>query len=86
MSDVKKVVVVRKKVSPIVTSWESDKVMGKRARKTRARAVRAEGRDFFTFCWNSEKFKVFAEKCIKAGERPNEVVWAMIEDSMRSKE
>jgi len=84
MSEERKVVIVKRMSARRATPLWSDtpERMTKGVRKSKAQAMREEGRDFFTFCWDAGKFHEFAERCTREGTRPNEVLWSLIQKEM----
>jgi hypothetical protein len=80
MSETKRVVIVKKKAVMALPSVTE--TFGRKARKTRARKARQEGMEFFTFCFQADKFTEFAEMCESKGKRPGEIVWSMIQREM----
>lgn len=88
---VKRVIVVRKKVEPVEKVQESHKkpyskatirFLTKAAQRHEAKMLRQNGCDYFGFFFNVEKFVMFAEKCHAQGIKPNEYVWGLIKKDM----
>ncbi len=80
MSDVKRVVVVRKRVVAPVA--DTGKKYSKSERKAYREAQIASGKRFHNFWWDEAKFSEFAAHCEATGVKPNEYLWGMIAREM----
>lgn len=80
MSDVKRVVVVRKVVPK--TPVEIIKKPTKAERKAYGEAMRAQGKKFCNFWWDESLFGEFAKKCEASGMKPNDYLWSLIKKDM----
>lgn len=75
-------VVVKKQATPDASLIRKQRQQLRADLRLISKILRQEGRDYFVFFWDVDRFSKFAERCWASGTKPNDYIWGMIEKEL----